>query len=777
MADGVEETGVRLVAEGEQQFKDAIKGAGEAVQRTTDLWQDAEGRWRTSSGRFASDAEKMAAGVENATKQASGGISGFREIAVGALREVGAAALNMAAEAGQAVVGFVTDSISAAGDFEQGMSVLQAASGATDEEMKSLRETSIALGNDITLPATSAASAAEAMTELVKAGLSVEDSQNAARGALQLATAAQIDEATAAGIVAAALNTFGMKGTEAVKVADMLSAGANASAASATDIADGFKQAGAIFNASNQDADDLITALSMLTNVGYTGSDAGTALKNAFMKLNAPTKEGAALMEALGINVFDAEGKMKPMNEVIDIFSKSMAGMTEEQKNAALATILQSDGMKAFLPLMEAGKDGFDEMNAKINENGAAAKMAGAQTEGFKGAQAALANTMETLQLIIGSALLPILTDLLNNAIVPGAQAVMGFVQSLLAGEGAAGLLVETVSGFFEMMSSGGGDVDMFYQPLIGLMEAFGMTDESIDMALDAVDGFVGAISTMVQSTSVYIEALKAVIFVVFGEVQKFIAAHGDEIMAIFQQAWEVVQLAIQTAAMYYEKVLAPTLQKIAKWIQDHSDEIQAVFTTVWNIISGVIRTVLSIITGVLKAAMQLMQGDTEGAMETIKNTFITIWNKIRDAIEAIVNNLAQALRKKFEEIKSGITGAIQGAYDAVVKTLEGWLKLGESIITNIIDGIKSQAQALLNQISSVITGAIRAAINLFPEFLRGPLYAFFGISANSAQGFRGSSAGGGNFTSYGNTYNLKLTTTASANAVMDSFAVMQAFG
>jgi TP901 family phage tail tape measure protein len=738
----MEEAGIKLVAENEDGFKRSMQSAQSAVDNFT--------------------GDLGGAQVQR--------VNGFQAALTGAFTAISGAAIEMAMQAGKAVVGFVTDSIGAAGDFEQGMSVLKAASGATAEEMKVLRETSIALGNDITLPATSAASAAEAMTELVKAGLSVEDSQNAARGALQLATAAQIDDA---------LNTFSMDGTEAVKVADMLAAGANASAASATDIADGFKQAGAIFNASNQDADDLITALSMLTNVGYTGSDAGTALKNAFMKLNAPTKEGAAMMEALGINVFNAEGKMKPMNEVIDIFSKSMAGMTDEQKNAALATILQSDGMKAFLPLMEAGKAGFDEMNAKINENGAAAKMAGAQTEGFKGAQAALANTLDTLQLIIGTALLPILTDLVNNAILPAAQAVMGFVQSLIAGEGAAGLLVDTITGFFEMMAGGGGDVDMFYQPLIGLMEAFGMTDTAIDSALDAVDWFVGALSSAKDAIGAVLAGLQAVIMAVFGQVQAFITAHGDEIKAVMKAAWEVIQLAIQAAIMFYEKVVAPTLQKIAKWIDDHGAEIQAVFETVWNAIKFAIDTALIAIKGILTAAMQLMQGDTEGALNTLKVTFETIWNKIKAAVEGIVNNLAQNLRAKFEEIKSGITGAITGAYNAVVAQLAQWAQLGSAIITGIIDGIKSQAQALLDQIRGVIMGAIRSAINIFPEFMRPALLAFFGISANSASGFKGSSAGGagGGFTTYGNTYNLNVTTTASAGVVMDSFAIMQAYG
>jgi hypothetical protein len=516
----------------------------------------------------------------------------------------------------------------------------------------------------------------------------------------------------------------------------------------------------------------------MLTNVGLTGSDAGTALKNAIVKLGAPTKEGAALMESLGIEIFDAQGNMKEMPDILAELNEGFAGMTQEQKNAALNTIVLSDGSKALLPLLEAGTEGFAAMNAKVNESGAAAKMAGAQTQGFAGAQAALANTLDTLQLIIGTALLPILTDLVNNAILPAAQAVMGFVQSLIAGEGAAGLLVDTIGGFFEMMSGGGGDVDMFYQPLIGLMEAFGMTDTAIDSALDAVDLFVGMLSQAQVAIAAVVDGIAAVIFAVFGEIQKFIAAHGDEIMAVMQAAWELIQLAIQTAIMFYEKVVAPTLQKIAKWIGDHSEEIQSVFTTVWNIIKGVITTAMQLITGILKAAMQLMQGDTEGALNTLKVTFETIWDKIKSAVEGIVNNLAQGLRTKFEEIKGSITGAITSAYNAVVTQVAQWVKLGESIITGLIDGIKSQAQNLLNQISGVITNAIKAAINIFPEFLRGPLLAFFGISANSASGFKGSSAGGaGGFTTYGNTYNLNVTTTASAGVVMDSFAIMQAFG
>ena len=63
--------------------------------------------------------------------------------------------------------------------------------------MKRVSEAAKQLGADITLPAVSAASAANAMAELAKAGLSVNQAIAATRGVLQLATAASIDNAQA----------------------------------------------------------------------------------------------------------------------------------------------------------------------------------------------------------------------------------------------------------------------------------------------------------------------------------------------------------------------------------------------------------------------------------------------------------------------------------------------------------------------------------------------------------------------------------------------------
>ena len=96
----------------------------------------------------------------------------------------------------------------------------------------------------MTLPATSAKDAADAMLELSKAGLSVNDTMAAAKGVLQLSAAAQIGNAEAALITANALNMFKLSGDKATLVADLLAAGANKSSADIQQMADALQMAG-----------------------------------------------------------------------------------------------------------------------------------------------------------------------------------------------------------------------------------------------------------------------------------------------------------------------------------------------------------------------------------------------------------------------------------------------------------------------------------------------------------------------------------------------------
>lgn len=330
-----------------------------------------------------------------------------------------------------------------AGNFQQQLNVLGAVSGATGGEIKKLSALAIKLGNDAKLPATSAKDAADAMTELAKAGLSVKDTMSAARGVLQLSAAGQLDNATAASITANALQAFNLEGREANRVADLLAAGANASSADVSDMALSLQQSASSAHQLGVPVEDLTTAIAEMANQGIKGSDAGTSLKTMFTRLAAPTAAGAKELKKLNIQAFDAQGNFIGLEATAGQFQKALVKLNPKQRAQALSTIFGSDAQRAANVVLGQGADKFDELKGKVTESGAAQKLAAAQTQGYKGAVEAFKSSVETLGITIGTKLLPTFTNLAREAsglvgFIDGNQtaafALIGTVASLAAG-------------------------------------------------------------------------------------------------------------------------------------------------------------------------------------------------------------------------------------------------------------------------------------------------------------------------------------------------------
>ena len=95
--------------------------------------------------------------------------------------------------AGLAIAAGLGAGVAAAANFEQRLSAVQAVSGATASDMDKLRDKALQLGKDT---AFSASESAQAIEELIKAGLSVEDVLNGAADAtVNLAAAGEVDMA------------------------------------------------------------------------------------------------------------------------------------------------------------------------------------------------------------------------------------------------------------------------------------------------------------------------------------------------------------------------------------------------------------------------------------------------------------------------------------------------------------------------------------------------------------------------------------------------------
>lgn len=310
---------------------------------------------------------------------------------VGTLVGVGAAAGGVTAAFGAA--------LRLGNEFTNNLNTMQAVSGATAPELSAVGAAARALGNDTSLANTSASDAAAAMSELAKGGFSVDQSMQAAKGTLQLAAAAGIDAASAATIQSQALQAFGLNADYAAKSSDVLANAANASSAEITGIAQGLQQSGAVANQFGLTLEDTAATLGMLANAGIQGSDAGTLLKSTLLALTDTSEPAQNAINELGLTVYDAQGKFVGMSSLMGQLDEASKSMTEEQYQAATATLFGSDAMRLAGVAAEQGQAGFDSMRAAMEKQGAAADVAAAKTQGLPGAIAAVQNAGEELAL------------------------------------------------------------------------------------------------------------------------------------------------------------------------------------------------------------------------------------------------------------------------------------------------------------------------------------------------------------------------------------------
>lgn len=353
-----------------------------------------------------------------------------------------------------ALVGGFQQVIKVGNDFTTELNTMSAVSGATAEQLEAVSQRSRELGNDISLPGTSAGDAAAAMTELAKGGFTVEQSMAAAKGTLQLAAAAQIDAASAATIQSQALQAFGLNADYAAKTSDVLANAANASSAEITDIANGLQQSGAVANQFGLTIEDTATALGLFANSGIQGSDAGTLLKSALLALTDTSNPAQGAIEELGLTVYDAQGQFVGLSSLFGQLDEAAASMTDEQYQAATATLFGSDAMRLAGVAAQVGSAGFDQMQTAINRQGAAAEVAAAKTQGLPGAMAAVGNAAESVALQVYDLVKGPLTSFATSAadgIDAAAPKIIGGLEgigSVAAPAGSAiGSLISTIAG------------------------------------------------------------------------------------------------------------------------------------------------------------------------------------------------------------------------------------------------------------------------------------------------------------------------------------------
>ncbi len=352
---------------------------------------------------IGADPSKAIAAFANLEKQV--GKIGKSMTSVGArLTAIGTAA--MAPFAGAVVAG---------GRYQDVLNNIQASTGVTADQLGRLRAASMQMSDAMGQGPTAVASS---FLELLKAGMSVEQVLGGAgQAAIEFAAVGQMQVADAAVVMADAMKVFGV---DAAKAGNTISSAADASSTSIELMSQSFAQVANVAALANQSIDDTSAALAILANNGVKGSDAGTSMKTMLMRIMAPADDAVGALQQIGLSVDSfrgADGRVRPLVEIIGTLNRSMAGMGQAAKDDIFRRLFGSDAIRAAAILTTTGVDGFNQMNEAMRGALPVSEKYKTLMSGLSGAGKAVFAALERMSIAISDAVTPAVMDLAKSVL------------------------------------------------------------------------------------------------------------------------------------------------------------------------------------------------------------------------------------------------------------------------------------------------------------------------------------------------------------------------
>ena len=309
-----------------------------------------------------------------------------------------------------------TAAVKTTADFDSSMSQVQATMGITADSMSELNGESVntvdslrALAKQMgSETAFSASECADAMNYLALAGYDTQEIYDTLPTVLNLAAAGGIDLASASDMVTDAMSALGMETSEADTMVDQMAKTASTTNTSVAQLGNGILTIGATAKSIKGGTAELNTALGILANNGIKGAEGGTALRNVILSLQNPTDKAAACLNDLGVQVYDSEGNMRSMNDILGDLNASMDGMTAAEKSNIISQIFNKTDLAAVNSLLANTGDTWDSLQQSIEQSGGAAQqMADTQLDNLSGQITILKSALEGLAISFGEILMP----------------------------------------------------------------------------------------------------------------------------------------------------------------------------------------------------------------------------------------------------------------------------------------------------------------------------------------------------------------------------------
>ena len=314
----------------------------------------------------------------------------------------------------------LSESVEAFMEFDDKMTQSLAIMDTTVDQQKAMADAAVEMSRTTLI---TASQSAEAYFFLASAGLDAEQSIAALPQVAAFAQAGMFDMATATDLATDAQSALGLTVNDAGKnlenltrVTDVLVRGNQLANASVQQFSEALtNKAGAALKVVNKDIEEGMAVLAAFADRGVKGAEAGDKLNQVLRDIPRATAKNGEEFKKLGLNMFDTEGNMKNVADIVEELDAVLGPMSDEMKAATLDQLGLNRGVADAVKILSGAGDQIREYEKQLrNAGGATEQVAENQMDSLKSQTQLMKNAFAELGIGIGSILAGPLTSLVK---------------------------------------------------------------------------------------------------------------------------------------------------------------------------------------------------------------------------------------------------------------------------------------------------------------------------------------------------------------------------
>jgi len=591
------------------------------------------------------------------------------------------------------------------------MAKVQAITGNTSDEMVDLESVAREMGATTRY---SAGESADALGYMALAGWETGEMVSALPSVLSLATAGQMDLASASDIVTDNMSMFGIEAEDASRASDVFAEAQAKSNTSVGQLSEALKNAGPSASAVGHTIEDTSAILGVFANQGLKGSAAGTALQAMYRDLQAGAENGNIAIGETSVAVYDAEGNMRSMTDIMRDTEEATAGMTQEQRQNALGAVFQQQSLRGTNLYMNEGSASADKLAESLkNSGGAAQTQAEVMDNTLGGSFQRLKSSLEEVALqffavIEGplNSLVGALTRLVGwfGSLSPAMQKT---IVAVLAIGASIGPVLIIIGGMAKGVSG-----------LISLWGVLSKAGAFLKIAFTALSGPIGitiAIIASLIAIGIILyknwDVIKAKGLIIFGALGAFFKAFGASVSSVFSGVWSRITARLVSDWNAIKNFGSQFIQSFKENFNSGLNSIKSFFTNIWSSISTFVS---SKIESIRNSAVSKIESMKTGIVRTITNiqmSFSSIWSRIYTTFMGVLSSIFGTSNKYFNNMMSSISSIMNSIYSVVASSLQ-FIKATFSNVLSFLKGLVTGNFGMMKSAISSQMASIRGIIS-----------------------------------------------------------------